>query len=283
MVIGEMYGFELIGINDWYSGVTFSIRNKDNPKTKYNITEGKINMKDKALAATYFVRCFDAIQRRMDANQKNIDKEEDLINDSYKKTLYTFDKEKELEEAKAQSEVLDKKLRQRKDDTFSLPTETIDKQSVYIIDNIETFEKALENDLIGRYEYNNHLIVDDTTREAIERLNDNVNSTLEILYNQEYFGYNNGEKKMNLITFSVVDNDRMFVEYYAEKNSNLLPKEELPEQIEKTEEQSVQKASAESIEKLDKLASGKTSINELFGADNIDIEEENNNTIKRRR
>lgn len=283
MVIGEMYGFELIGINDWYSGVTFSIRNKDNPKTKYNITEGKINMKDKALAATYFVRCFDAIQRRMDANQKNIDKEEALINDSYKKTLYTFDKEKELEEAKAQSEVLDKKLRQRKDDTFSLPTETIDKQSVYIIDNIETFEKALENDLIGRYEYNNHLIVDDTTREAIERLNDNVNSTLEILYNQEYFGYNNGEKKMNLITFSVMDNDRMFVEYYAEKNSNLLPKEELPEQIEKAEEQFVQKASAESIEKLDKLANGKTSINELFGADNIDIEEENNNTIKRRR
>lgn len=286
LVIGEMYGFELIGINSWLSGVNFSIRNKENPKAKYEITQGQMNTNDKTLATTYFIRCFDSIQRRIDANQKNIDKETALIKESYKKTLYSFEKEDELTKLKSEAEVLDKKLRQKKSDTFSLPKETIDGEEVSIIDSIETFEKALEDDLVGREGENNYLIVDDDTREAIERLNDNVNSTLEILYNQEYFGYNNGEKKMNLITFSVVNNDKMFVEYYAEKNSNLLntqSKEDFQKQIEITEEQSIQKASVESIEKLDKLAKGTISINELFETDNNDIEEEKDNTPKMRR
>lgn len=254
LVIGEMYGFELIGINSWLSGVNFSIRNKENPKAKYEITQGQMNTSDKSLATTYFIRCFDSIQRRIDANQKNIDKETALIKESYKKTLYSFEKEDELTKLKSEAEVLDKKLRQRKSDTFSLPKETIDGEEVSIIDSIETFEKALEDDLVGREGENNYLIVDDDTKEAIERLNDNVNSTLEILYNQEYFGYNNGEKRMNLITFTVIDNDKMFVEYYVEKQKNYT---EQTKSQQPTIKKPSKMASAESIDMLHKIMEGK--------------------------
>lgn len=100
----------LIGYNTFSSGAVFAIRNKDNPKVSYDITGGKINTTDADLANTYFLRCFDAIQRCLDSNIKDIDRNKSIIATEQKKLIFSFEKEDELNELKEVSANLENKL-----------------------------------------------------------------------------------------------------------------------------------------------------------------------------
>lgn len=216
--IGEMYGFELVGKNNFMSGVTFVIRNKENPNVSYDITGGKMNKNDKNLAISYFIRCFDAIQRKIDGNVKNIDKEKAIVVENEKKLAFTFDKDDELEELKRYGIELEDRLKDKQKEEFTLPYRIIEKNRIYIVEGLDVFEKALEEDFIGSDEIDkrNNLFVSDDICKLMEQLAENPNSTLDIFYNVK-----DDETGLNLLGFTLDNYDKMYSEYYVHKDELL--------------------------------------------------------------
>lgn len=215
--VGELYGFDLMASNSLFNGVEWFIRNKNKPMVRYSITGGRINFNDKSLALSYFMRCFDSIQRRIDNNLKDIDREQLFVAENEKRCNVSFEKETELKEAIEYSDNLDKLLRKKQEEVFKLPTINKEDMTISVIDSLEAFDKAIECDLVGtdKKDNKNYLYVSDDVCELMEYLAEQNNSPLDIFYNQKD---TNG---LNLLGFKIEHYEKLFLLYSEEKEEYL--------------------------------------------------------------
>lgn len=213
-VVAEMYGFELFATNHPWDGVQFQVRNQDSEGgVTYSLNKGKMNLESSSACSTYFVRCFDMIEKRMKSAEQNIAQEEAKISVFRMNVDKGFDKQDVLDQLYMEKEELQEviKSNQNRDkvqfDTKSLVIDG-DEREFKVIETMQQLHYAILHERLGNEHTEQGVYLAPDLADLFNSVADQENSALRIL-NQQPSG------EHDFVKFRIYDYDLMYSHYDA--------------------------------------------------------------------
>lgn len=238
-VVAKMFGFELIATNDLWNGVQFKITNPKYEKgTTYAINNGKINLESVSACTSYFVRCFDMIDKRLKGSEQNIQQELEKLEVYKLNATKTFDKDEILSSLYQEKENLQETItaNQNRDlIEFKIRVLSVDGEDreFKVLNNIAELNYGILNESFGREHSEIGIFATPDLADIFNEIADMESSSIKIFnqnpvneheflkfkisdYDSFYTQFDKVEKK---ITFSLYDD---FNEQIARKIENPL-------------------------------------------------------------